>query len=220
MKRFWVIGLVSLIAFGVVGFSIAHSQWGTPMMGMMQRGWNNNSNMPMMEYGYGNWNIPMMGMMGRGWNMPMMGFNYCMGNWEGNGQYGTMGNWTGNGQYGTMPPSSTTALTEEQAKAIVQNYIQYTGNPNLKVGKVKENDTNFEVDIVTKDNSPVDKIQIDTPFNVPFQHYIKYTGNPNLKVGKVTETGTNFEVEIVTKDNSLVDKIQVDQHTGWTRSIY
>jgi hypothetical protein len=35
------------------------------------------------------------------------------------------------------------------------------GNPNLKVGKVAEKDGNYEVDVVTKDGSLVDKIQVN-----------------------------------------------------------
>ncbi|HIE26665.1 TPA: hypothetical protein EYP66_05215 [Candidatus Poribacteria bacterium] len=142
MKRFWVIGLVSLLALGVIGFAIAQpyfsrSQWGMPMMGMMGRG-------------YGNWGMPMMGMMGRGWhpswNAPMMGAGGCP----------MMGGWTGRGLYGTTAP-----LTEEQATTIVQNYILSTGNPNLKVGKVIETEADFEVEIVTKDDSLVDRIRVD-----------------------------------------------------------
>lgn len=131
MKRLWVIGLVSLLALGAVGFGIAQpyfsrSQW----------------SMPMMERGYDNWSMPMMGMMGRG----MMGPGGCP----------MMGGWAGRGWYGTTVP-----LTKEQATEIVQNYILYTGNPNLKVGEVTETDTDFQVEIVTKDGSLVNKILVD-----------------------------------------------------------
>ena len=34
-------------------------------------------------------------------------------------------------------------------------------NPNLKLGKIEEKDNGFEVDIVTKNNSLVDKILVD-----------------------------------------------------------
>ena len=150
MKRFWVIGLVSLLALGVIGFAIAQpyfsrSQWNTPMMG----GYG-NWNMPMMGHGYGNWGMQMMGMMGHGqhgnWNTPMMGPGGCP----------MAGNWAYRGSYGTTIP-----ITEEQATTIVQNYILSTGNPNLKVGKVKETEADFEVEIVTKDDSLVDTILVD-----------------------------------------------------------
>ncbi|MBC8234491.1 hypothetical protein H8E77_33495 [bacterium] len=99
MKRFWVIGLVSLLALGVVGFSLAHSQWGTSMIGRGHTNWHT----PMMEHGDSNGNTHMMG---RGWNnnrhRPMMTNDYCMGNWADHGWYGT-----------TESLTETEALTKE-----------------------------------------------------------------------------------------------------------
>lgn len=52
-------------------------------------------------------------------------------------------------------------LTKEQATALVQNRLTRSGNPNLKIGNVTEKDGIFEVEIVTKDNSLVEKVQIN-----------------------------------------------------------
>jgi hypothetical protein len=50
-------------------------------------------------------------------------------------------------------------LTADQARAMVEQHI--SANPNLKAGKVGEKDGNYVVDIVTKDGSLVDKIQVN-----------------------------------------------------------
>lgn len=50
-------------------------------------------------------------------------------------------------------------LSADQAKAMVEQHIG--GNPNLKAGKVTEKNGAYEVDIVTKDGSLVDKIQVN-----------------------------------------------------------
>ncbi len=147
MKRLWIIGLVSLLALGVVGFSIAQ-----PYFYRSQRG------MAMMGRGYGSCDMRMMGMMRRGWstNTPMVGM---MGRGRG---CPMMRNWIDRGSYeATDPLTRTVALTEEQATTMVQDYVQSIGNPNLKMGKVKETDTDFEVEIVTKDDSLVNKILVD-----------------------------------------------------------
>ena len=50
-------------------------------------------------------------------------------------------------------------LSADQAKAMVEQ--QLSGNPNLKVGKVTEKDDAYEVEIVTKEGSLVDKLQVN-----------------------------------------------------------
>jgi hypothetical protein len=50
-------------------------------------------------------------------------------------------------------------LSKDQAKAMVEPHMQT--NPNLKVGKVTEKNGVYEVDVVTKDGSLVDKIQVN-----------------------------------------------------------
>jgi hypothetical protein len=56
-------------------------------------------------------------------------------------------------------------LEEKDVKVILENYLRSTRNPNLKPGKVTEKDNYFELEILSKDNSLVDKIIVD-----------KYTG--------------------------------------------
>ena len=61
----------------------------------------------------------------------------------------------------TGPPvaKSGQPLSADQAKAMVEQHIN--GNPNLKAGKVTEKNGVYEVDVVTKDGSLVDKIQVN-----------------------------------------------------------
>lgn len=96
----------------------------------------------MMGMGYGgSWSGCHMGTetsMARGWGCPMM-------------QH------TG-GYYGTY---RTEQLTKNDAETVIRDYLYRLGNPNLKQGKIKETDHEFEVEIVTKDNSLVEKISID-----------------------------------------------------------
>jgi Spy/CpxP family protein refolding chaperone len=53
------------------------------------------------------------------------------------------------------------AVEEKDAGIIVSNYIKSTRNPNLETGKVKDMGEVFEVEIVTKDKSLVDKVLVD-----------------------------------------------------------
>jgi hypothetical protein len=50
-------------------------------------------------------------------------------------------------------------LTADQAKAMVEQNI--AGNPNLKAGKVGERDGAYEVEVVTKNGSLADKVQVN-----------------------------------------------------------
>ena len=52
-------------------------------------------------------------------------------------------------------------IDKDQAKSMVENYLKSTGNPNLKLGDIKDDGQNFEADVVTKDNSLADKILVD-----------------------------------------------------------
>lgn len=54
------------------------------------------------------------------------------------------------------------AISEEEAVSIIQGYLERTGNPNLRIGKVeKENDGDYLVEITTKDGSLVDKLEVN-----------------------------------------------------------
>ncbi len=75
----------------------------------------------------------------------------------GRGQGGIMGPGSGPQQY----RQQQNPLSEKDARALVEGNLQASRNPNLKVGNVKDVGNAFEVDIVTKNNSPVDKILVD-----------------------------------------------------------
>ena len=64
-----------------------------------------------------------------------------------------------------MTISEQKPLEEMDVKGILENYLRSTRNPNLKLGKVTEKDNYFELEILSKDNSLVEKIIVD-----------KYTG--------------------------------------------
>jgi hypothetical protein len=138
-------------------------------------------------WGYGGWYCPYRGQysgpgggyggygMGPGMMGPSYGYGYGMGpgmmGGPGYGGYG-MGPWMmhpygmGYGYgYGPQYRQREKPLTEDDAKEMVENYLKNTRNLNLKLGKVTEKGAYYEADIVTKDNSLVDKILVD-----------KYTG--------------------------------------------
>ena len=52
-------------------------------------------------------------------------------------------------------------ITIDQAKSILERYIVFSGNPNIRLGKITEQDNYFEAEIITKDGSLVDKILVD-----------------------------------------------------------
>lgn len=87
---------------------------------------------------------------------------YCP--WGGPGMQRGPGGWYcpwGPGGMTGGPPVAQPGqpLSPDQAKAMVEQHI--SGNPNLKAGKVTPKDGFYEVDVVTKDGSLVDKIQVN-----------------------------------------------------------
>jgi hypothetical protein len=87
----------------------------------------------MMGPGYGGY------MMGPGYGNYMMGPGYSGGCWG--------------------DTTEGKSLTQKDTESILKNYIG--GNPNLKVGEIKDKGTYFEGTVVTKDNSLVAKYGID-----------------------------------------------------------
>ena len=67
--------------------------------------------------------------------------------------------------YGYRPepyrPGQQRQFNQEEAEAMVENYLSSSRNPNLKVGKVEEKDDHYVVDIRTKDGSLVDRYMVD-----------------------------------------------------------
>jgi hypothetical protein len=96
----------------------------------------------------------------------MMGPGYGMGS-------GMMGRATGPGmsdpgdgyrynpQNGSQYKEFQKPLGPKEARAILEDYLKSKRNPNLKLGKIKDDGYAFEAEIVTKDNSLVDRILVD-----------------------------------------------------------
>jgi hypothetical protein len=53
------------------------------------------------------------------------------------------------------------SLDREGAARIFKDYLNTTHNPNLKLGEIKDEGSYFEADLLTKDNSLVDKLLVD-----------------------------------------------------------
>ncbi len=121
--------------------------------------------------GYGGWYCPWCGQQlgprggyGMGPGMMSPGYGYGMGP-------GMMGPGYGMGpgmmapgygpQYGPQYQQPQKPMEEKDARAILENYLNTMGNPNLKLGKIKDVGNAFEAEIVTKDDSLVDKILVD-----------------------------------------------------------
>ncbi len=102
--------------------------------GWMQSAQRGPGRGPGAHYGYGMGS----GMMGRGMGPGMMGPGY-----------------------GPQYQQERKPLTEKDVKAMLENYVQSTRNPNLKLGKITEKDHYFEAEIVTQNDSLVDKILVD-----------------------------------------------------------
>jgi hypothetical protein len=113
---------------------------------------------------YGPW-----GMMGGGYGPGMMGGGYGPGVMGGYGMMG--GPWMMGpgmmGGYGMMGPwwgerGGDLKLTTDDVKTRFERWLAWHGNPRLKVGAVKEKDANtIEVDIVTQENSLVQRFIVD-----------------------------------------------------------
>jgi hypothetical protein len=150
--------LLALTLVLILGVAIAYAQQPGMMGG--QQGWYCPN--------CGQWMGPGMmggGMMGRGMMGPMMGGQGMMGGgMMGGGMMGGQGMMgPGYGQQYQQPQyqQPQKPLDEKDAKTILENYLTNMRNPNLKLGQIKDAGTVFEAEIVTKDNSVVDKIMID-----------------------------------------------------------
>jgi hypothetical protein len=52
-------------------------------------------------------------------------------------------------------------LNEKDVKTRIENMLEYSRNPNLKVGEIEDKGDYFEAEITTKDGSLVDKLLVD-----------------------------------------------------------
>jgi len=161
MKGKILLGLATLsmvIAFTVTGVSAQMGQVG-PGMGMM--GMQGQTG-PCPWYGQGQ--------MGTGMGMGQMGHGMMMGPGMGGPQgwyecgpgmmMGGSQGWCGPGMMWQYQQPQK-ALEEKDTKVILENYLQSTRNPNLKLGKIKDIGSAYEAEIVTKENSLVNKITVD-----------------------------------------------------------
>jgi hypothetical protein len=101
------------------------------------------------------------GWMGSAMRGPGRGPGYGRGpGMMGRGYYGMGPGMMGPG-YGPQYQQESKPLAEKDVRAMLENYVQSTRNPNLKLGKIAEKDHYFEAEILTKDNALVDKILVD-----------------------------------------------------------
>jgi Spy/CpxP family protein refolding chaperone len=131
-----------------MGPNMMYGQYG---MGPGMMGYGYGMGPGMMGYGYGMSPGMMGGMMGYGYGMGpgMMGKGYGMGP-----QYGP-------GYQGPQYQRPKTPMEEKDAKKLLENYLESTRNPNLKLGKLEDKGDDFEAEIVTKKGSLIDRIKID-----------------------------------------------------------
>jgi len=134
----------------------------------------------MMEpQGYGGWNYcpycgrplgpDMMGPgSGRGYGMRhpgrRMGPGMMHRDWGRGRAPGMMGPGYGSGYgppYGPRYQQPQEPLERKEAKEMLENYLQSTRNPNLKLGAIEDKGSYFEAEILTKDDSLADKIAVD-----------------------------------------------------------
>jgi hypothetical protein len=105
-----------------------------------------------MGHGYGFSRGP--GMMGRG-------YGYGMGP----GMMGGYGYGRGPGMmgpgYGPQYQTSGKPVDLKEAKAMMNDYVKSSRNPNLKLGEIKDIGNAFEAEIRTRNNALVDKVLID-----------------------------------------------------------
>jgi hypothetical protein len=86
---------------------------------------------------------------------------YCP--WKAQGGAGGQAGWycPWSGHKGMWHPDKGKPVTQDQAKQLVEDNLRYGKNPNLKVGDLSDKGDYYEADIVTKEGSLVDKLQVN-----------------------------------------------------------
>ena len=138
MKKTWVVPVLLTLALAGVGYALAVEEHHTRTPG---------TRAPQMtaQMMPGQMGPQMMGQMGQGM-MGMMGrgmMEECARMMQG------------------AFAAAATPITKEQAEATVKQYLTNLRNPNLKLGTIKEEEAGFIVEILTKENSLVDKLLVD-----------------------------------------------------------
>jgi hypothetical protein len=178
------LGVAAALAAGVGAYSITASAqdgpgYGPGMMGggygpgMMggygpghMRGWGGGP-------GAGQWNCPAFGQNDESGTGPAdrqgegYGPGYHMRGWRGGYGPGMMrgygrGYGPGNGARADAQDNQTLNLSTDDVKTRMERWLTWRGNSRLKVGEVKEKDADtITADVVTKDNSVVDRFIFD-----------------------------------------------------------
>ncbi len=169
MKTKTIIAVAVMLAVLGAGYAMARPAGAGPGNGMMGGGSYGNGMMGgygngitgsffsmmgqyagmMSNFGNGIWNTMMGGyrsMMGYGSGTPAGGYGGMMGggNWRpGNGMMGYGYGYRGPGYAGSANVVNTTPISIDKAKDAVQQYLDSTGNPDLKVSEVIEFENNF-----------------------------------------------------------------------------
>lgn len=79
------------------------------------------------------------------------------------------------GGYG-MRNENRKPLDIDEARNMVSDYLENTENPNLKMGKIKDQGDYFTADILTKDGSLAEKIDIRKDTGYMMSHYGRKAG--------------------------------------------
>jgi|GEM_PF-591913 len=114
-------------------------------------------------YGQQGWYCPQCGAWQgqRGMGPGMMGPQGMHRGWDRRG----MGDGMNRRYYGNDqqydPQYRQEPLNQEQAKSLIQDQFGLSRNPNLKIGEIEDKGDYFLADIVTKENSLVDKLRVD-----------------------------------------------------------
>ncbi len=64
-------------------------------------------------------------------------------------------------QQGMWHPKKGQSVTQDQAKQMLEDNLRYGKNPNLKLGELSDKGDYYEADILTKEGSLVDKVQVN-----------------------------------------------------------
>jgi hypothetical protein len=145
---------------GMMGGGYGPGMMGGYGPGYHMRGWGGGP-------GGGQWNCPRFGQgdesgpgYGPGYHMRGWGGGYGPGMMRGYG-YGPRGAVQGD-QNADQNTNQTPTLTTDDVKARMERWLNWRGNPRLKVGEVKEKDADsITADVVTKDNSLVERFIFD-----------------------------------------------------------
>jgi hypothetical protein len=153
-------GLAVALAGAALSYELPASAQGWGMMGGYgpgyghMGGWGGGP-------GAGQWNCPAFAQ-GGGYGPGGYGPSYHMRGWGGGYGPGMMQGYGYGPGYNRSEAQSNLNLTTDDVKARIERWLTWRDNPRLKVGEVKEKDADtITADIVTKDNSLVERIIVD-----------------------------------------------------------